>query len=162
MKTLRTYIIGTPMDLVKRHGRDILDDPRFLALRENRHHGHTTTYDHCLHVTLIALEIAKEKSIKVDVRSLVRGSLLHDYYCYDNDHKPKKHLRTHGQLAAKNAERDFGINGVEHDVICNHMWPIHPFLSPLTREGWLCCLADKIASCREYFGNTLEKQMSAN
>ena len=144
------------MDLIHRHGDDILSDPRFQELAHNHHHVHTTTFAHCLNVTLIALRMAKGLRMKVDVRSLVRGCLLHDYYGYDNDHKPKRHLRRHGAIAAKRASEDFGTDGVMEDAIRNHMWPIHPFLPPLTREGWLCATADKIASMREYFDHTLK------
>lgn len=157
MRVHRIDVIAEPEFLLRRHGSDLLGDERLLALVNNHHHRSSNTYAHCVSVALVALTLARKHRIRVDIRSLVRACLLHDYYGYDNDHKPKRHLRTHPFAAFKNADRDFGINGVEHDIIVNHMWPIHPFLFPLTREGWLCCLADKIVAIREWHNRHKKK-----
>ena len=149
--------------LLIQYGSDILNNPSFLRLKNVTHHANTNVYDHSVRVTLRALNLARDMRIKVHAPSLVRGALLHDYYCYD-PHAPGHpwlHLAHHGIRAAKNAMRDFGINEIEADMIVNHMWPIPPFRFPSSNEGWILTLADKLVSVKERFSHkekTLEDQ----
>ncbi|MCR5349167.1 MAG: HD family phosphohydrolase [Bacilli bacterium] len=153
MQLNRRIITESPQDLLIQYGSEITQDPRFLALKDRVHHYNSNLYDHCVAVTLCALEVAKDLQIKVDPGSLVRGCLLHDYFLYDCHAKghPWFHMTRHGMMAAQNAMRDFGINPVEADMIANHMWPLHPFRFPLCIEGWILTLADKKVSVKERF-----------
>ena len=149
----RTLLRGTPEEYLKKYGSDILEDPRFLVLKTHTQHHNTTAYDHAVTVTLKALDIAIEQGLKVDAASLVRGSLLHDYWGYDCHAKghPKFHLIRHDLRAAKKAMEDFGVNPIEADMIANHMWPLHPHRFPTCIEGWILVIADKKVSVRERF-----------
>ena len=69
-----------------RFAEPILQDERYRALRDIPHHGHVSTYDHCLSVCLEAIEFAFKNHVKVDPSSLIRASLLHDYFLYDWHH----------------------------------------------------------------------------
>lgn len=108
-------------------------------------HGSTTVLEHSVAVCALSLVTARDLHVPVDVRALVRGALLHDYFLYDwhrPDHPDNKaHGFTHPFTARRNATRDFAIGAHERAIISTHMFPLVP-LPPLTREAWIVCLAD--------------------
>ncbi|MBQ4183166.1 MAG: HD domain-containing protein [Bacilli bacterium] len=139
-------------EAIREYGYEIILDERFLILKSFVQHRTSNTYDHCLNVTRIALSMAKEFRVKVDIASLVRGCLLHDYYGYAwRDTKPRWHGHRHPRLAAENAKRDFGINALEENMILGHMWPINFFVFSKSREAFILTLADKMATLEEVF-----------
>ena len=162
MSIERSIITEDPLELLLRYGRDILKHPKFLHLRDYKQHQRSTTYDHCIAVTLAALTTAKRRRFKVNAKILVRGCLLHDYFLYDCHQKghPKWHWFFHGVHAAMNALHDFNINEVEADMIANHMWPLHPLRFPVHPEGWLLVYADKKVAIKDAFG--VKRRTTAN
>ena len=50
----------------------------------------------------------------------------------------------------RNADRDFGLNDVEKDIIKKHMFPLTPF-PPMHRESFIVSLADKWCALAEIF-----------
>ena len=84
-----------------------------------------SVYEHSLAVARMCLRIAKYFPGEVDMRSLVRGALLHE-----------------------NARRDFELNEIEQDMIRKHMFPLNP-VPPKYRESWILCMADKICASKE-------------
>ena len=153
VKIQRALITESPEALLAQYGDDIMHSAKFLQMKQYRQHRNSTAYDHSVQVAITAIQMAKKRKLQVDAKSLVRGCLLHDYWCYDCHAKghPGWHLFLHGIRAAKNAEQDFGINFLEADMITNHMWPLHPFRFPISVEAWLLCLADKKVSILERF-----------
>ncbi len=147
----RTLITEPAETLLLRYGEDILSSPSFLKLKDYRHHENSNTYDHCVAVTLEAINFARKMHIKVIPSVLVRGCLLHDYYLYDHhgETRPRWHWTRHGVIAANNAIRDFHISAQEADMIANHMWPLHPLRFPFCVEGWILVLADKKVAIRD-------------
>ena len=143
-----------------RFAEPILQDERYHALRDILHHGHVSTYDHCLSVCLEAMEFAFKNHVKVDPSSLIRASLLHDYFLYDWHVKPhpKHHATKHGVYAAINALKDFGLNTVERNAIESHMWPVCLFTLPLFRESWIVQLADKRVTWKEFLARFAKKK----
>ena len=99
---------------------------------------------------------ARKKRTKCDLRALVRGALLHDYYLYDW-HDPNKGFRWHGfkhhRFALNNASRDFELSDTEKNVIYAHMFPLTPWCLPRCREAITVTLADK----RVAFAETMKK-----
>ena len=64
-------------------------------------------------------------------------ALLHDYFLYNwrehnGDHK--LHGFYHARKAMENAERDFGLNPIEANIIHRHMFPLNP-TPPKYRES---------------------------
>lgn len=90
--------------------------------------------------------------IGLDLHSLIRAALLHDYFLYDwhahDGGRHRMHGFTHGGTAMRNAVRDFHLNRVERDSIENHMFPLTP-IPPRYLEGYLVTVADKISATRE-------------
>ena len=139
-------------------GRDILLDPKAQQMKNFTQHGTTTVFEHCVSVAKFSLLMAhyleKKFRIKCDRDSLVRAALLHDYFLYDWHDKTipghNIHGFTHPRTACNNADRDFGLNEVEKDIISKHMFPL-TFMPPRYRESILVTLADKWCAICETF-----------
>ena len=139
-------------------GRDILLDPKAHQMKNFTQHGSTTVFEHCVSVAkfslLMAYYLEKNLKIKVDRDSLVRAALLHDYFLYDWHDKTVPghniHGFTHPRTACINADRDFGLNEVEKDIISKHMFPL-TFMPPRYRESVIVTLADKWCALCETF-----------
>ena len=121
-------------------------------------HGNTTVFEHCVSVAkyslLMAQYLEKMFKLKFDKDSLVRAALLHDYFLYDWHDKTVPghniHGFTHPRTACRNADRDFGLNEVEKDIISKHMFPL-TIMPPRYRESVLVTLADKWCALCETF-----------
>jgi len=135
------------------HGQDILFAPGMQQEKEFMQHGKVSVFEHSVGVALVCLMLAKKTGWKVDTRSLVRGSLLHDYFLYDwHDPHPEVGLHgfTHAGIAMENACRDFDLNEIEKDMIVRHMFPLN-LKPPRYRESIILCIADKMAAACETF-----------
>lgn len=124
---------------------------------ERRHiqHGNTSVFEHSMNVAFLSLIIGKfiSRLFVVYLNSIVRGSMLHDYFLYDWHEKEKWH-RLHGFRHAKtalhNARKDFLLNIIEEDIIKSHMFPLN-IKPPKYLEGWIITITDKICSLFETF-----------
>ena len=129
-----------------------LDRTGRLALaRAAIQHGSTTVFAHCVKVACFSLFLANKLHLTVDVRALLRGALLHDYFLYDWHEKNAGHRFhgfTHPGTALKNAQEDFRLTPVEQNIIARHMFPLCP-IPPRCREAWLVCVADKYCALLE-------------
>lgn len=139
------------IEQVLHYGREILHSPRMQMERSFTQHGTTNCYEHSVCVAYMALRIAEKLRIRVDVRSLVRGCLLHDYFLYDWHDKAaacRFHTLRHPKLSLKNAEQEFSLNAVERDMILRHMFPLSA-KPPKYRESFIITLADKCCAASE-------------
>ncbi|MGN1317414.1 MAG: HD domain-containing protein [Lachnospirales bacterium] len=138
-------------NIVLEFGLDILKSEGMKSEKEFIQHGNISVYEHSFLVAVKCVEIADFLGLPIDIKSLVRGALLHDYFLYDW-HKPSKshifHAFTHSSCALKNAECDFSLNDIEKNMIKSHMFPINPFF-PRYTESMILCLADKISATEE-------------
>ncbi len=139
--------------IINKYGEDILISPNMISSKEYIQHGNISVYDHSKKVACLCVAIANHLPIKVNMSSLVRGALLHDYFLYDWHIKDKSHRWhgfTHAKKSLKNAQRDFNINDLESDMIKSHMFPLNLHL-PKYKESYILCLADKISTINEVF-----------
>ena len=140
--------------LVREHGREILEHERMQIEKQCYQHGAVTTFEHSIRVACLAVYFADRLHLwrKVNLRSLIRAALLHDYFLYDwhdwDNGEHRLHGFTHGHVALTNALQDFHLNKVERDSIKNHMFPLTP-RPPKYIEGYLVTMADKISATRE-------------
>ncbi len=139
--------------IIKKYGADILKHKNMIGSKKYIHHGNTSIYSHSLDVTRLCLKLAIKFKLKIDVKSLVRGSLLHDYFLYDWHVKDKSH-RLHGfkhaTFALNNAIMDFDLNQIEKNMIYTHMFPLNIRI-PKYKESWILILSDKICALKEVF-----------
>ena len=132
--------------------RAVMHSGRYQEMKKYYSHSDVTVYTHCVKVAYAAYSFAVKHGIKCDLKALVRGALLHDYYLYDW-HDPNKGFRWHGfkhhRFALQNAERDFVLSKRERNIIRSHMFPLTFWQLPMCREAWLVTLADKIVATEE-------------
>ena len=143
-------------DEFKRIVIEITNTDKFKSMKEIKQHRFTNCYEHSINVATRCFIYAKKMNIKIDVPSLVRGALLHDFYLYDwreNKKEKFKHGYMHPSIALENARKEFGdLNEVEEDIILSHMWPLNFFRFPKYKESYLVCFSDKICALEELFG----------
>lgn len=153
--------------ILLKYGKDVLDSPRWREEKRFPHHGSVSCYLHSVRVAdravRIAIVLRRYFGFKTDMRTLVRGALLHDYYLYDwhvpDAEKPHNlHGFRHARKAVENAKTEFALTPREKSAILTHMFPLTP-LFPSCREGWIICLADKICSTEEIFCNLTKKKI---
>lgn len=130
---------------------DIINHEEYQKLKNLKHHHYLTRYEHSLHVAYRSFRIAIKKNI-VDLRSVIRGALLHDLYFYDRKVNPvKKHLKVHPNFSLENALKYFELNDIEKDIILSHMWPIGN-VKPKYKSSKIVSKSDKVCSVVEVFG----------
>lgn len=137
--------------ILQQYGGDILTSQGMDQEKRFMQHGSVSVYEHSVAVALMCLQLAALLHLRTNTRSLVRGALLHDYFLYDWHVKVKGrplHGLHHARWAMANAERDFGLNHIERNMILTHMFPLNLAL-PRYRESALLCTADKICAARE-------------
>jgi len=147
------------LDIIIEHGGDIIASPLFEREKQYIQHGTTTTYTHSLCVAYVSvcltMRMSERRRRRLDMRSIVRGALLHDYFLYDW-HTPRSewkkgeryglHGYTHAGISMRNARRDFHINDTEAAIIYSHMFPLNLTHIPTCREAAIVCLADKLCA----------------
>lgn len=142
--------------IVRHYGADILTHEHMEVERRAYQHGNVTTYEHSVRVARLAVWLADRLRLwrRVDLRSLVRAALLHDYFLYDwhehDDGTHRWHGFRHPATAERNARADFAIDDVVANSIRTHMFPLTP-VPPRHVEGWLVTAADKISATTETF-----------
>ena len=141
--------------------KDITRTEEFGRLREHRLHVNGTVYGHSVKVAYLCYKHHKQFGGKMDIKELVTGALLHDYYLYDlhgDGKKHKLHWFRHPKAALDNAlERYPTLTRSQRDMIKHHMFPLTP-IPPSTRAGWIICLYDKVAAISDRFGKTKHKK----
>ena len=73
-----------------------------------------SVYEHSLAVARMCLRIAKYFPGEVDMRSLVRGALLHDYFLYDW-HIPDESHKWYQQTTERNVPGCSRAGNEEHE-----------------------------------------------
>lgn len=141
------------INLIIQYGYDIISSPGMQLEKDFIQHGNISCYEHSISVAYMSVWLAQKFKFSVDMKSLIRGALLHDYFLYDW-HIPDKSHRLHGffhaKTALKNAKRDFTINELEADIILKHMFPLN-LKPPRYKESIIVNIADKICAICEIF-----------
>ena len=139
--------------LIEEYAKDIINNENVLSQKEYMQHGKTSVYEHTMNVALCSLSIAKKLNLNIDYKSLVRGSLLHDFFLYDwhvDDKSHRLHGFSHARVALNNASKEFTLNNIEKNIIYTHMFPLNLRI-PKYKESAIVCLADKICALKETF-----------
>ena len=140
----------------------IMQIKRYVAIQKMLskyiQHGKTNIYIHSRNVAYLSYIIArfceKKFKIKIDYDVLVVGAMFHDFFLYDwhsLDGRERLHGFRHPKIASINAQKYYGINEKERQIIETHMWPLTITKFPKTAEAKIVCFADKICSTKETF-----------
>lgn len=139
-------------DIIRKYGSDILSSDTFLSEEHFIQHGVINCYEHSLAVAYMSVWLIRRTRQRLDLRSVVRAALLHDYFLYDwhdNAVWHSLHGYHHARTAMQKARRDFGIGRKEQQIIYRHMFPLNITRFPNSREAAIVCLADKICALTE-------------
>ena len=143
--------------VVRKLGRDILVTESFQSEENYIQHGEITCYEHSLAVAYMCVYFARKFRLRLDLRSVVRGALLHDYFLYDW-HDDEAWHRLHGYHHARTslitASRDFPLNRIEKQIIYRHMFPLNITRFPNCKEVALVCATDKVCATIETIRRT--------
>ena len=105
-------------------------------------HHHSDRLTHSIAVSYDSYRIAKK--FKLDYKSIVRDSLLHDLFYYDC-RKVKFALGTHAyvhpRIALRNEKKITDLNDKEKDIIIKHMFGA-TITHPKYLESWIMSLVD--------------------
>lgn len=132
----------------------------FLSLKKYRHHGNISIYTHAIKVAYLSYRYAVKHKMKIHQEELIIAALLHDLYFYDwHDKNNGVHLHGlfHPAKAVKNASRIYGISKRIQRHMRHHMFPL-TLIPPTTKEGWLICIFDKVATKSDYKALRLKKK----
>lgn len=128
---------------------DILDDEKFVKIKEITHHG-LDRMGHSLRVSYYSYKISK--ILGLNYESAARGGLLHDFFFEINvKASPKTRLQTlvnHPKYALHNANKYFNLSDMEKDIIVSHMFPVS-IKPPKYAEGWIVNLVDDAVAIAE-------------
>ena len=134
--------------------RELVEKEQIYEMHQYIQHGNTTTLMHCLVVSYYSYLIALRLPFKYDLKSVIRGAMLHDFYLYDwhiPDGNHKLHGFRHPGFALRNARKHFKLTPIEEDIIEKHMWPLTLRKAPIYKESMLVCMVDKYCSLTETF-----------
>jgi uncharacterized protein len=129
-----------------------MEEPNVQEMKEHIHHGAVNTFQHCVNVALVSFWINARFKLNANLRTLLIGAFLHDFYLYDwhiPDKSHKLHGYHHAKIVCDNAIRHFNIGEKEQKIICSHMWPLNLFRVPSSREAMIVCISDKYCSIIE-------------
>jgi uncharacterized protein len=130
---------------------NILNHPVFLEMDSYKHHGKTTTMQHCIYVSYLSYKLSKR--FHLNYEETARAALLHDLFLYDwhscrKESKIFFHGFSHPKAAMINAEKYFPLSDKEKDIILKHMWPLC-IIPPKSAEGFIVTFYDKYCSLFE-------------
>ena len=131
--------------------QSFLHDEKILKMKEISMHRGSNCYIHSFKVAKLAIKRALRHK-KGNLKIILIGSILHDYYLYDwrvDRSKMRHHMSSHPYTAAENAAHDFGIHESIQKVIQSHMWPVNISEFPKTKEARIISNADKAIYIKE-------------
>ena len=132
---------------------ELQEDPHVQEMKHFIQHGKVSTYEHCEQVARLSYEINRRLSLHADLKTLLTGAMLHDFFLYDwhadDGGAHRLHGFTHPESACRNAKKNLNIDDDTAHVIRSHMWPLTLRQIPSSREAWIVCLADKYVSLQE-------------
>ena len=134
------------------YANEIIKSNNFKKIDNFTQHGTTSCFWHSIAVAYYSLKIINFLGIKCDIKSLIKGALLHDYFLYDwhNNNSSRWHGFKHPKISLKNANKDYGLTKIEKNIIQRHMFPL-TFIPPKHKESIIVCIADKLCSIYETF-----------
>ena len=66
---------------------EIVNTSDFRKMQTYKHHLYGSTYDHSIRVAYLCYRHYCQHNSKVNLKELIRGALLHDYFLYDRHDK---------------------------------------------------------------------------
>ena len=137
----------------------VTESREYRSMKQFRHHIGSTAYRHSIKVAYLCYLHCEKHGKNCRNTELLRGALLHDFYLYDCHAKGARlrHCTKHPRIALENAQKIYpDLSETERDIIKHHMFPVTP-VPPHTREGWIVCMYDKVATISDCISGIAEK-----
>ena len=153
--------------LIKRYGSDILDSEEFKVALAQTHHHRSSVGDHSIHTARAGLtmcNVISKAGIRIDERTIVRISLLHDLGILGRDEKYKNSFECgyrhpmDSTITARKLWSDIDRKSIR--AIRSHMWPLSPTM-PHSKEAFILCIADKASALGDRFNRKDRRTMYA-
>jgi len=127
---------------------EMVNVDKYRLLHKATHHG-ISRFDHIKRVGYLSFLMAK--LFKLDVNTVTRGALLHDFFTEEDVEKYTKREwhRLHPQIALENSKQYFSLNNIEENIISSHMFPICK-TKPRYKESHVVATADKLVAVYEF------------
>jgi len=127
---------------------EMINIEKYRDLDKSIHHG-ISRFDHTKRVGYLSFLMAK--LFMLDVRTVTRGALLHDFFTEEDvkEYTKKERHKVHPQIALENSRQYFFLNNVEENIIASHMFPICK-TKPRYKESHVVATADKLVSVYEF------------
>jgi len=121
---------------------------KYKELEKAAHHG-ISRFEHTKRVGYLSFLIAR--LFRLDVNTVTRGALLHDFFTEKDVAKytKKEWHRLHPQIALENSRQYFKLNCIEENIISSHMFPICK-TRPIYKESHIVATADKLVAIYEF------------
>lgn len=130
---------------------DLLANVKFRQLDDITHHHYTTRLKHSIYVSYVSYKIAKR--LKLNVRSIARAGLLHDFFLEDRQAiaamNQGSHNAVHPKLALNNARQITEVSPLEEDIILKHMFLCALCGVPRYQESIVVTCVDKYCALME-------------
>lgn len=136
----------------KMHFEEVTKNSQIVKIADFIHHGGTNRYLHSVAVAYYSYRLAKLLHMRKNIRDVVRGATVHDYFLYNSKARLPEyrgHMTLHPDIALMNAEQEFMLTDVERDIIRNHMFPLTTRL-PRHKEAFVVSLIDKLCAVYEF------------
>lgn len=127
-------------------------NPDIQKMKQYSQHKVSNTFTHSHNVAVYAYYLAERLKWEVDMRALVMGAMLHDYYLYDARKSSiggYRHGIGHPLTALANADKIFELSSRTKNIITSHMWPLTFLHLPKCKEAVLVNIADKYCAFME-------------
>jgi len=121
---------------------------KYRELGNSVHHG-ISRFDHIKRVGYLSFLMAK--LFGLNVNTVTRGALLHDFFTEEDVEKytKKEWHRKHPEIALKNSRQYFYLNNIEENIISSHMYPLCKTM-PRYKESHVVATADKLVAVYEF------------
>lgn len=134
-------------DLIK----DLIHNEAVQRLADITHHHFTNRLEHSISVAYLSYRIAKKWNL--DVRSISRAALLHDFFHEDRTEMAKlsggSHSYLHPKIAVSNALKITELSEKERDIILKHMFLVSKCWLPSYKESYIVTFVDKYIAIKE-------------
>ena len=149
-------------EIFEMYAAPVMELPEWGKCAEVRHHHFTNVQAHSEHVGVMSVKIAEwfmnHFHQNLDLKTLCIAAAGHDLGMAGRAQMSELTLGwKHPLESYRILKEHFGENRKLRKIVKHHMWPLC-VIPPVSREGWILTLADKVCAVEEKFGCGIPKE----